>query len=349
VNSAFLRFGLSTLWYSGVARLLEPVTRGLGTIVMLHRVQPDRVHASFAPNRGLSVTPEYLDALLARLRRDAIDAVTLDDGLRRLASGAGRPFVCFTADDGYRDNYTHAFPVFRRHGAPLTIYVTTGFIDGTMPMWWRVLEVALARRERLTARLEGREVVLDLSDVDAKQRAFAAIAPAFFRLPICGVRALVDAIAAAAGIDPATACAGELCTWAMLEEMMASGLVEIGCHTVNHPVLANETAADAHSEMTEARTRIAEHLGAAPRHFAYPYGQAGQADAREFALARKVGFATAVTTRQASLVALHLDHLHGLPRVELSSKIASAPHYLRAILAGLPLLARNRGRRFVVP
>src|SRR5262249_5308262 len=156
--------------------------------------------------------------------------------------------------------------------------------------------------------------------------------------PIRGVRALVDAIAVAAEIDPAAACAGELSTWPMLEEMKASGLVEIGCHTVNHPVLANETAADAHSEMSEARARIAERLGAAPRHFAYPYGQPGQADAREFALARNIGFATAVTTRQASLFALHLDHVYRLPRVEVSAKIASAPHYLRAILAGLPLV-----------
>src|SRR5437867_3324703 len=72
VKSTLLRLGLSALWYSGVARLLEPVTRGLGTIIMLHRVQPDFVHAPFAPNRGLSVTPEYIDALLAQLRRDAI-------------------------------------------------------------------------------------------------------------------------------------------------------------------------------------------------------------------------------------------------------------------------------------
>jgi peptidoglycan/xylan/chitin deacetylase (PgdA/CDA1 family) len=349
LQSELFRIGLSALWYSGVARLLEPLTRGRGTILMLHRAQPESAHPSFAPNRGLSITPDYLDALLTRLRRDKIDVVNLDEGLRRLApDSSARPFVCFTFDDGYRDNYEHAFAVFRRHEAPFTIYVTTGFVDATMPMWWRVLEVALARRERLTVAFEGRETTFELGDDDARQRAFDAVAPAFFRVPIAGVRALVDTIAAAAGIDPAAACAGEICSWEMLAEMRASGLVEIGCHTVNHPVLVNESAADARAEIEGARERIAARLGAPPRHFAYPYGKPDHADRREFALAGEAGFASAVTTRKASLFAAHRDHPLALPRVEVSPSFAASPHYLRTVLAGLPLLAWNGGRRVVV-
>jgi peptidoglycan/xylan/chitin deacetylase (PgdA/CDA1 family) len=349
LQSELFRIGLSALWYSGIARLLEPLTRGRGTILMLHRVQPEAAHPPFAPNRGLSIAPAYLDALLTRLRRDAIDVVSLDEGMRRLAADpVARPFVCFTADDGYRDNYEHAFAVFRRHGAPFTIYVTTGFVDATMPMWWRVLEAALAAREQLTVALEEQEATFALGDVDARQRAFDAIAPAFFRMPVAGVRALIGRIAAAAGIDPMAACAGEICTWEMLAEMRASGLVEIGCHTVNHPVLANESAAEARAEIVDARDRIAARLGAVPRHFAYPYGKADHADMREFALARDAGFASAVTTRKASLFAAHRDHPLALPRVDVSPSFAASPHYLRTVLAGLPLIAWNGGRRVVV-
>jgi hypothetical protein len=211
-----------------------------------------------------------------------------------------------------------------------------------------VLEVAIATRERLTVRLDGSETTFALGDLDAKQRAFDAIAPAFFRLPIAGVRALVDTVAAAAAIDPAAACAGEACSWAMLAEMQASGLVEIGCHTVNHPVLAVENAADARAEMAQARARLGEKLAAPARQFASPYGQAGQADAREFALAREVGFATAATTRKASLFGAHRDHPLALPRVDVSPSFATSPHYLRTMLTGLPLIALNRGRRVVV-
>lgn len=349
LKSELFRLGLSALWYSGVARMAEPLTRGVGTILMLHRVLPERVHQPFAPNRDLSVTPEYLDALIARFRRDRIDILTLDQALQRLASPSPeRPFVCFTADDGYRDNYEHAFPIFRKHGAPLTIYVTTGFVDAKMPMWWHVLEIALAKRDRLTFQLDGKDVVHDTADTDAKIRAFDAIAPAFFGRVIPDVRRLVDAIADAASIDPLEACAGEVCTWAMLAEMKRSGLVELGCHTVNHPVLAIECDEDVRAELATARDRIAAETGQAPRHFAYPYGKPEQAGAREFAFAREAGFATAVTTRKASLFAAHRDHLVALPRVEVSPNFSGSTDYLRTILAGLPLLFWNGGRRFVV-
>ena len=45
-------------------------------------------------------------------------------------------FVCVTFDDGYSDNYTLAYPLLKRLGVPFTIYVTTGFIDNQLPMWW---------------------------------------------------------------------------------------------------------------------------------------------------------------------------------------------------------------------
>lgn len=349
LKSGLFRLGLSALWYTGAAKLLEPFTRGVGTILMMHRVQPSAVHGMFAPNRDLSITPDYLDALIRRLRAARIDMVTLDEAIVRLGQPERqRPFVCFTADDGYRDNFDHAYPVFRRHGVPLTVYVTSGFIDGTMPMWWHVLEMAIVRRERLTVDLGGHKTTFELRDNEAKSRAFATIAAEFFRLAVPGVRALVAAVAEAAALDPFAESARELCTWSILAEMQRSGLVEIGCHTVNHAVLANETEAAARAEMVDARDRIAAVLGRAPRHFAYPYGKPEQAGMREFALAREIGFASAVTTRKASLYAAHRAHLDALPRVEVSPNFESSAHYLRTVLTGLPLIYWNGGRRVVV-
>jgi peptidoglycan/xylan/chitin deacetylase (PgdA/CDA1 family) len=348
LKSELFRIGLTALWYSGVARALEPLTRGVGTILMMHRVLPESAHGAFAPNRGLAIPPDYLDALLARFARDRIDMVTLDEALQRLAAPAGRPFVCFTADDGYRDNYEHAFPIFRRHCAPLTVYVTTGFIDGTMPLWWRVLEAAIASRDTLRVVREGREAMLATGDLAAKQRAFDALVPEFFRMTVAQLRPAIAQLAEDHDVDARAVSRAELCSWDMLREMKASGVVELGCHTVNHPVLALESAADARAEMADARAALEREAGGPVRHFAYPYGTADHAGPREFALARELGFATATTTRKASLQAEHRDFAYALPRVDVSPEFARSPHYLRTIVSGLPLLAWNRGRRVVV-
>jgi peptidoglycan/xylan/chitin deacetylase (PgdA/CDA1 family) len=346
VQSRLFRAGLSALWYSGTARMLEPLTGGAGTILMMHRVQPASAHGAFAPNAALSITPEYLDALLTRLARDRIDVVTLDEAVRRIEQG-GRKFVCFTCDDGYLDNLEFALPIFRRHSAPFTVYVTTGFIDRTMPVWWLVLEAIVAQRERIRVRRDDRMSEIAAADVAAKYLAFNAIAPEMFAKTVRELREAVAQLAADNDIDAAAVSGREFCTWDQLRAMHASGGVEIGCHTVNHPVLVNESEEDARVELTESRVTLEQRLGVAIRHFAYPYGKAEQAGAREFFLAREAGFASATTTRKANVFPAHRAHLHALPRVEVSPNFSGSTHYLRTFLSGAPLLAWNRGRRVV--
>jgi peptidoglycan/xylan/chitin deacetylase (PgdA/CDA1 family) len=53
-------------------------------------------------------------------------------------------------------------------------------------------------------------------------------------------------------------------------------------------------------------------------HFAYPYGDKGAATARDFAMVRKLGFKTAVTTRPGMLFAENAEHMTALPRLSLN-------------------------------
>jgi hypothetical protein len=97
-------------------------------------------------------------------------------------------------------------------------------------------------------------------------------------------------------------------------------------------------------ELAGARSKLEAELGQPVRHLAYPYGKPEHVGPREFASARQLGFASAVTTRSGMLFVEHAAHRYALPRVEVSPAFAASPHYLHAILSGLPTLARNRGR-----
>src|SRR6185312_13826688 len=96
LRKTIIRSGLETLYFSGAHRLLQPFVGGAGMILMLHHVRPEPIGA-FQPNRHLEVTPDFLDRMLTRLRRDGVDIISLDEMHRRLKAGElGRRFACIT-------------------------------------------------------------------------------------------------------------------------------------------------------------------------------------------------------------------------------------------------------------
>jgi len=62
-------------------------------------------------------------------------------------------------------------------------------------------------------------------------------------------------------------------TWEMAAEMMRSGLITIGGHTLTHADLSEADVARAERELEECDRLIERRLGILPRHFAYPWGR----------------------------------------------------------------------------
>jgi peptidoglycan/xylan/chitin deacetylase (PgdA/CDA1 family) len=347
LKSRLFRAGLSALWHTGAARQFSRWTAGKGALLMLHRVEPARP-STFAPNARLSITPQYLASLLASLRAAHIDITTLDDALARIATRARtRRFVCFTFDDGYRDNLEHALPVFQRFRAPFTVYATTSFADRSLAPWWHTLEYALACRHQLRWPEAGPEAGtvsrIDVRSAAAKQQTFEQLSARFFQLTAAQLRVQLGAFVAENGLSMRELAERDMCSWSELRRLQAAG-VEIGCHSISHPRLLLETDEAARHELHHAREQLEAELGRPVRHLAYPYGRAEHVGQRDIDLARALGFDSAVTTRQALLFPAHAQHLHALPRIEVTPTFARSPHYLQTILTGVPLAARNRAR-----
>lgn len=348
LKSQLFRTGLRALHATGASRALSPWTAGKGAILMMHRVQPASLHGAFCPNASLSITPAYLDALLGSFRNSNLDVVTLDEALERIAAPERtRRFVCFTFDDGYRDNLEHALPVFRRHAAPFTVYATSSFATRRFAPWWYVLEDVIARNARVRWRTGEGETSYDTSDLSAKYATFDVLQRRFFSLQQHEVRAQLERLSEDHGVSLAEFAAREHCDFAELRALIDGG-AEIGCHTLSHALLLHETDATVRSELTDGRAELEAGLERSVRHLAYPYGKRDHVGARELAFAKELGFASATTTRKGALFAVHAQHRHALPRVEVTPSFAESPDYLQTILDGLPLLLWNRGQRAIV-
>ena len=62
MKKTIIRSGLETLYFSGMHHWMRPLVGGVGAILTLHHVRPQRSSA-FQPNRHLEVTPEFLGRL----------------------------------------------------------------------------------------------------------------------------------------------------------------------------------------------------------------------------------------------------------------------------------------------
>ena len=344
-SNRLFKAALSALHYSGADGLLAPFTAGNGVIFMLHQVTPEAPRA-FEPNRILKVTPEFLDGVVRQVRDLGFDFISLDAVPERLSAPVSdRPFAVFTLDDGYKDNRDFAYPVFKRHGVPFTVYVPTDFADGRGDLWWLSLEEAIRRLPAITLNMEGQRRYFTLATTAEKDAAFEEIYWWLRTLPEIRARAITHNLARQAAFDPFSFCRDLVMGWAELRNFAADPLVTIGAHTRTHLALAKLSEAEVRSEIDDGVRRIEVELGRPCRHFSYPYGDETSAGQREFDIAAKLGIATAVTTRKGLLHMSHVDALTALPRLSLNGDFQD-PRYIKVLLSGAPFAFLNALNRF---
>ena len=345
LRSNIVRAGLEALYFSGAHRLLRPLLAGVGTVFMLHHVRPARAGA-FQPNRHLEITPEFLRATLVHVRKLDIDIITMSEMHARMrARDFTRRFACFTFDDGYRDNRDVALPIMREFAAPFTVYVASEFAGHTGRLWWVALERLIERADVLEVAIGGQPTRLACGSPAAKSEAFATMLGWLGAMPSdVEVQRTVSDLCRRHGLDD-SGIARELCmSWQELQAFAADPLVTIGAHTVSHCNVAKCTSEVAEREIAESRAAIEAHLGRPVLHFAYPYGDRGAAAARDFAIVRRLGFQTAVTTRPGMLFAENAAHMTALPRLSLNGNYQDE-RLLQVLTSGAATAMWNGFRR----
>lgn len=206
-------------------------------------------------HRGLwSATPPQFASQLQLLQRefDVISAAELEHVLE---AGRGR-HVMITFDDGYRDNYEHAFPALRAAGLPATFFLSTGFLDDPKLPWWD--EIAWMLRQAGGA---------------APDTAIVAATDHYKRLPGDRGDDFLDELGERTGCGraPASVASETWMTWEMVREMRDCGM-SFGGHTVTHPILARLGRERQEAELEGCRRRLRDELGLEMELFSYPVG-----------------------------------------------------------------------------
>ena len=83
-------------------------------------------HSVDSSDHFFNVLPEDFERQMCYLRERGFNIVSLDQLAEyRKAGKIPRKTIAVTFDDGYLDNYTHAFPVLQKYSIPASIFVIT--------------------------------------------------------------------------------------------------------------------------------------------------------------------------------------------------------------------------------
>jgi peptidoglycan/xylan/chitin deacetylase (PgdA/CDA1 family) len=268
--------------------LSPPGHRGRLSILIFHRVLP----AADPLIPELPTTAEFETAM--RWVRDWFNVLPLGEAIERLYAGTiPARALAITFDDGYADNEQHAAPILANLGLSATFFIATGFI-GSGCMWNDQVIEAIRRMRAPELDLRPHGLPVHALNTDAQRRqAVGVVLTAIKHLEPDRRQSIADAIGALAGFErpPALMMSGD-----QVRALRARGM-DIGAHTVTHPILTRLGADAARDEMARSKRDLEQLLGEPVRLFAYPNGVPGQDYGPEHAtMARECGFAAAVST-----------------------------------------------------
>jgi len=293
LSSAVKRALLDVLRLPGVTTPFAPFTRGCAAVFMLHRFR----HADLGINGH---DPALLRRSLEYLRHHRYDIVDVNELAHRLM-GEGRPLhrtVAFTMDDGYRDQAEIAAPVFAEYDCPVTTFVTTGFLDGDIWLWWDQIEFVFSsvKRAELALCLSQSALSYRCNSASERRWATADFSARCKQLPDADRRTGIAALAEAAAVDLPSGPPERYApmTWGQLRKCESRGMT-FGPHSVTHPLLARASDEQSRRELIESRDRLSRGATTPVPVFCYPNGQWDDFGRREMDTLCELGFIGALT------------------------------------------------------
>ena len=287
MNRLFKSIGAGALHYGGGITLLEMWGRAHGTptltIIGYHRVVEEPLETLTSSPHGMVVSAGMFEQQIAYLAR-RYRVLSLAEVVDRCERGIPFPprSCLISFDDGWRDNYTVAFPILVRHGLPATIMLTTDYIGTTNRFWYtRLIPIVLSKEFRAVQNGDeldpypdpiGAELVrLRTCKTDLRTPHLNPLIEIMKRYPNEVIEAVISGLAARFGCPDPHAGERMMLDWDEVREMVRSGIT-MGSHSRSHRILTQLSDREVVDELRGSKTEIEKRLGRPVESIAFPNG-----------------------------------------------------------------------------
>lgn len=186
--------------------------------------------------------------------------VSINELRKHIYEGMPLKNACMlSVDDGWLSTYEVIYPVMKKHNVPFTIFVSPHVLETEMNFWYYTMRLC-------------DENVLRQKLVDKGYYTSGALKYSFEMLvkeiPIDDLYSILREYKEENNIEETRG----FCNTSEILEMHGSGFVEIGAHTMMHPILSRESSKRSMIEIKDSVEKLSDLLQAPVRSFAYPNG-----------------------------------------------------------------------------
>lgn len=321
-----------TAW-SPFRRLISHISGNMPRVFVYHRFAPAEV-----PVPSHRINADNFAWQLERMQQYG-RIVPLSECLEYYSEHHEWPLgvVVITVDDGYRDFYHYAFPELQKRGIPATLFPAVNFIERKIWLWPDRLDAALSAHEKGAVRVKIKEISEPLKLTFTNQTERSQVWKTLSDLCISSADSIRQKLIAeveeqlAVDLPRVPPEAYEACTWDEIREMRDGG-IEIGSHTMNHPILSKIDETELFDEIHTSKVEIEKQINDPVKTFCYPNSALGDINDRVVEEVRQAGYVGAV---------FGTDLCHWEPYKIPRMGVSNDRNDFLSKLAGLELLGRK--------
>jgi len=207
--------------------------------------------------------------------------------------------IIITIDDGYRDNYTYAYPVLKKYSIPATIFLATDFISHKAWLWSNKLEYILknSRKKDFDLVLGNKKDHFSVDGFNNWHRTQLAIFNYCAEQRNDMKNEIMHELSRSLSVDVPSQTVGDFqaLTWDQIIEMSHNG-IEFGSHTCSHPILSRLTNEQVKYEIVHSKNEIEKMIQKQVDLFCYPNGTLADFTPTTIDILRSSSYSAAVTT-----------------------------------------------------
>jgi len=291
-KSDYLLILLYKMGLFGAARMLMP---SVLTVLNYHRIDdPNRTgFDTFRPN--VSATPEMfarqMDYLVSNYNViSGSELVAFIQHEKKLPPNA----AVITFDDGYLDNYINAYPILKARNLPAIIFLATDYIGTNKPFYWDWVANCFYHTRKDNVELPNLGLQTWQNDA-MRDKVMLRWIESLKKMPESEKQTFLNRLPEILEVSiNNSAFTNLMISWAQAREM-SEHRIEMGGHTVSHPILTRISLDDVTMELSKSKKHIEEEVGKPAISFAYPNGQSTDFNAEIASRVASVGFKTAFT------------------------------------------------------